>query len=75
MDMSMKEFLEKKICDRCNQPMTIKIMSKFNTDVICSKCKELETKHPRYKEACDAVRREEMNGNMNFEGIGKPSDL
>lgn len=71
----MDDFFTKKICDRCGGDLTTRIMSKFNTDVICHTCHKKEMEHPLYKKACDAVREEELNGNNNFEGIGKPADL
>lgn len=66
----------KNACDRCgNQNPTTTIMSKFNTDILCPSCKEKETKHPMYKQACDAEIAEVRKGNYNFPGIGKPDDL
>jgi hypothetical protein len=46
----------------------------FNTDTICSKCKEIETKHPQYKLARDTEAKAVINGNYNFPGIGLPAD-
>ena len=45
-------------------------MSMFNTQWICTACKEEEMKHPRYKEAERREREECFKGNRNFEGIG-----
>jgi hypothetical protein len=50
-------------------------MSRFNTDIICTKCEEKEKAHPRYKEAWEAELREVQAGNYNYPGIGKPEDL
>ena len=56
----MDEFFKKKICDRCGK----------NLDVICMDCKEKETHHPRYNEACRRDIEEIKKGNYNFQGIG-----
>lgn len=63
------------ICNRCGMAITISIVSRFNTDVLCLPCSEKERAHPLYSEA---VAREEeaiRGGNLNFKGIGKPHDL
>ena len=31
-----------KICDRCHAPITVSIMSKLNTDILCMDCKDDE---------------------------------
>lgn len=71
----MDTFLMKENCDRCSEKLTIRTMSRFNTDCICPKCEEKEKKHPKYQEAVKAELEAVRNGNYNFEGIGKPSDL
>ena len=66
-------------CERCGARGRAMTMSKFNTEMICTRgdnnCKQREREHPKYAEAdkaeCEAVRR----GETNFPGIGKPSDL
>ena len=63
------------VCARCKKEVTSFIMSMFNTDVICLKCKDKETKHPRYKEAQEAERKAVRNGDFNFPGIGLPHDF
>lgn len=63
-------------CIRCgNENPKSTIMSKFNFDIICSDCKERETKHPRYAEADKAEVDACLAGNMNFAGIGCPPEL
>lgn len=57
-------------CDRCLKEAKSFIMSMFNTQMICMDCKNKETKHHRYKEACDKELAEVKKGNYNFEGIG-----
>ena len=42
----MDDFLSKRTCDRCGKPLTARIMSMFNTDVLCLECKEKERMHP-----------------------------
>ncbi len=70
----MDDFLKKKNCDRCGKPLTGRIMSMFNTDVICQECKEKERQHPDYKKAQDADNAEIKKGNYNFQGIGYPDE-
>lgn len=62
-------------CDRCGQTLVASVVSRFNTDVICLSCETNERAHPRYAEAAAAEEREVRRGNLNFAGIGKPSDL
>lgn len=62
-------------CDRCKKEMNSFIMSMFNEELICLDCKEKEKNHPCYQTACEAERKEILNGNYNYKGIGKPSDL
>jgi hypothetical protein len=50
-------------------------MSKFNKDIICMPCKEIEKNHPDYQRASDVEIAECRKGNYNFEGIGLPEDL
>ena len=63
------------ICERCNQKTDLHTMSFFNTQDICMTCVEKEKQHPKYAEAVQADVDEIKKGNMNFEGIGLPSDL
>jgi len=62
-------------CDRCGKEMYAEIMSRFNTDIICSGCSERERSHPDYQKAVDAEIAEMRHGNYNFRGIGLPSDF
>ncbi len=64
-------FFEATHCDRCGELLDKgRIMSMFNTQVICMKCKEQEEMRDDYKKAVDAIREEEAKGNRNFKGIG-----
>ena len=63
------------ICNRCLNKANPSIMSMFNEDILCMKCKDIEIKHPSYKQALEADIAEIKSGNYNFQGIGKPSDL
>lgn len=65
----------KTFCERCKKQSSITIMSMFNKDTLCMECKEIERNHPDYSTACEAERAEIRQGNYNFMGIGKPSDL
>lgn len=65
------KFFTQKTCDRCGGSLKGgRIMSMYNTDCICMKCKKEETKRPDYEQARDADRQEVMKGNYNFKGIG-----
>lgn len=67
----MDNFLKKEKCDRCGGALDKgRIMSMFNTDCICMKCKGEEKKDSRYKEAEEKDREEIKKGNYNFKGIG-----
>ena len=63
-------FFFKTRCDRCGTPLTVRIMSMFNEDVICMACKEKERKRPDYREAVEADLDAIRHGNRNFKGIG-----
>ena len=65
------DFLNKTHCDRCGKELTsFRIMSMFNTECLCTECKEKETKHPDYDKARKADLEEIKKGNYNFQGIG-----
>ena len=64
-------FFDTRVCDRCGKSLDDgRIMSMFNTDVLCMDCKKKEAERNDYREAVDAVRAAEMSGNRNFKGIG-----
>lgn len=69
------KFLAKRECDRCLGPLLVRTMSKFNTDALCMPCKDKEKLHPLYEQACAEELAAVRSGNMNFPGIGRPSDL
>jgi hypothetical protein len=50
-------------------------MSKFNTQEICMACLEKERKHPKYPEAVRTEAEAVKRGDLNYPGIGLPSDL
>jgi len=50
-------------------------MSYFNEEEICMDCSDKERKHPDFNKARDADEAQIRGGNMNFAGIGKPSNL
>lgn len=58
-------------CDRCGGSLDEgRIMSMYNTDIICMKCKAEERKRDDYKQAVEADHAEIRRGNYNFGGIG-----
>ena len=67
----MDTFFTQKFCDRCGGSLENgRIMSMFNNDCICIKCKKEETMRSDYKQARDADCEAIKNGNYNFAGIG-----
>ena len=62
-------------CDRCNELATSLTMSWFNTEMICEACDIKEHNHSDFERARKAEFEENVNGNYNFPGVGKPSDL
>lgn len=67
----MDRFFTQKYCDRCGGTLEGgRIMSMYNNDCICMKCKDAETKRADYTEALEADRAEIKKGNYNFKGIG-----
>jgi len=57
-------------CDRCNGSLALSIMSKFNTDIICTHCKDDECEAPGYAAADAAEFAAVKGGDYNFPGIG-----
>lgn len=51
------------------------IMSKFNTQDLCSGCKSIEERHPLYAAADEAEFQAVKNKITNYPGVGLPSDL
>ena len=67
----MDRFYTVSKCDRCGGSLEGgRILSMFNTDVLCMKCKDEERKRPDYKAAQEADIAEIKKGNYNFEGMG-----
>ena len=65
-------FFTAKKCDRCGGELSVRQMSRFNTDVLCPACIEEERKHPDYEKAAVAELEAVRRGDMNFPGIGWP---
>ena len=64
------QFFTKTRCDRCGAPLTARIMSMFNEDVICMDCKKKERERPDYRAAVEADNAAIQRGDRNFKGIG-----
>lgn len=63
-------FFSKTKCDRCGGSLAGgRIMSMFNTDCICMKCKDEERKDPEYAKAEEADIQQIRQGNYNYQGI------
>lgn len=66
----MDDFFRRTTCERCHKPLTDgRIMSMFNEQCICMKCKEAEKNDPEYRAAVEADHREIKKGNYNYKGI------
>jgi hypothetical protein len=64
-----------KRCARCGVKTDTTIMSKFNEDILCLDCEDVERRHPKYPEAVRAEAEAVRDGDDFFPGIGKPVDL
>ena len=64
------EFFNKRVCDRCGKPLTVRTMSMFNTDTICRECAEAERRRPDYEAARAAEEAAVRAGDRNFKGVG-----
>lgn len=66
----MDTFFTKMRCDRCGGPLDNgRIMSMFNTDCICMKCKKEERKRNDYDRARETEMSAVRGGDYNFSGI------
>ena len=69
--MDKDTFFSKTKCDRCGASLKGgRIMSMYNEDCICMKCKALEMQRPDYIKAVSEVEKQHRLGNDNFKGIG-----
>ena len=67
----MDTFFTQKTCDRCHGSLEGgRIMSMYNDDCICLKCKEEERKRADYQAAVQADHEAIRRGDYNFPGIG-----
>ena len=63
-------FFTKTRCDRCGGSLEGgRIMSMYNTQVICMECKAKEQRRPDYREAVEADNEAIRRGDRNFPGI------
>ena len=67
--MKTDTFLSQEKCSRCGAPLTTRMMSRMNEDVLCMACAEEEKKHPRYPEAARAELEQVKAGNYNYPGL------
>ena len=66
----MDKFFKVKNCERSGAPLNgVRIMSMFNTQVICMNCKDKEKSDSEYNEAVQDDHNEIKSGNFNFKGI------
>lgn len=67
----MDKFYTQTTCDRCGGSLKEgRIMSMYNTDCICMKCKDKEMDREDYEKAVKADHEHIRNGDYNFKGIG-----
>ena len=65
------DFFTKRTCDRCGGSLDGgRILSMFNNDTLCMKCKNEETQRPDYPAAVAADVAAIRRGDFNFKGIG-----
>lgn len=57
-------------CQRCYEKSSCYIMSMFNEQMICQKCKTKEEARDDYKDAREADEAAIRQGNYNFKGVG-----
>ena len=60
-------------CQRCRQKTDVTSMSRFNTQMCCPPCLDLEKSHPEYSTAETLEIAAVKRGDFNFPGIGLPS--
>lgn len=66
----MDDFFTRTTCERCGGSLDDgRIMSMFNEEVICMKCKKAEKHDPEYSAAVEADHREIKKGNYNYKGL------
>jgi len=71
----MDQFFSKTCCDRCGDDLKDgRIMSMFNTQVICMVCKDKETKRQDYEKAVEADLRAIRDGNFNYGSCDEDTD-
>lgn len=64
-------FFDAKRCDRCGADLSGgRIMSMYNTQVLCMACKEQENQREDYHDAVKADVEAIKRGERNFPGIG-----
>ena len=67
----MDTFLTQTTCDRCGGTLKDgRIMSMYNQECICIRCKEKERQRGDYSMAVEADHDQIRKGNYNFVGIG-----
>ena len=62
-------------CDRCGTETNAHIMSFFNANEICMRCKRVEREHPDFDKAHKAEVEQIKQKNYNYKGVGVPADL
>nr|WP_307989841.1 gamma-glutamylcyclotransferase [uncultured Niameybacter sp.] len=66
----MDRFFTQTRCDRCGVELKGgRIMSMFNTECICLKCKSKEEQDPEYQKARELEREQVQKGNYNYKGM------
>jgi hypothetical protein len=61
-------------CDRCGRGSIAFTMSRFNTEMLCMTCLQLERQHPDYPAAHEAELAAVKRGEYNFPGVGLPEN-
>ncbi len=60
-------------CARCGNDLSVSLMSRFNTDVLCMNCEALEREHPAFAAAEETELLAVRSADYNFRGVGLPA--
>ena len=74
VNIGLKDRGFKMKCQRCYKETKITTGSYFDTAMICLPCDKIEQSHPEYASAKQTENEHVKSGDLNFKGVGLPSD-